>query len=118
MTASTASAASGYLAISRRTLDLEDYIDLARRHASWIFGPIFAGLVISIVVAFSMPNTYVSQAEMQITPAQISESIVPVTINQLLTDRIIQMENEILSRTTLSNIIQDPRLDLYKSDRA
>ena len=54
----------------------------------------------------------------EITPAQISESIVKTTVNQLLTDRIMQMENEILSRTSLSNIIQDPRLDLYKSDRA
>ena len=55
---------------------------------------------------------------MQITPAQISENIVKTTINQQLTDRIMQMENEILSRTSLSKIIQDPRLDLYKSDRA
>jgi polysaccharide biosynthesis transport protein len=114
----TASAASSYVAISRRTLDLEDYIDLARRHASWIMGPLLAGIVISTVVAFLLPNVYVSQAEMQITPAQISESIVPTTINQQLNERIMQMENEILSRTSLSNIIQDPRLDLYKSDRA
>ena len=77
-----------------------------------------AGIVVSIVVAFLLPNVYVSEAEMQITPAQISENIVKTTINQLLTDRIMQMENEILSRTSLSNIIQDPRLDLYKSDRA
>jgi succinoglycan biosynthesis transport protein ExoP len=110
-------ATTGYVAISRRTLDLEDYIDVARRHAAWIIGPVFAGLVIATVVAFLLPNTYVSQAEMQITPAQISQSIVATTINQQLTERIMQMENEILSRTSLSAIIQDPRLDLYKSDR-
>jgi uncharacterized protein involved in exopolysaccharide biosynthesis len=109
---------SGYVAISRRALDLEDYIDIARRHIGWIVGPMLAGIVISIVVAFLLPNVYVSEAEMQITPAQISESIVKTTVNQLLTDRIMQMENEILSRTSLSNIIQDPRLDLYKSERA
>jgi polysaccharide biosynthesis transport protein len=109
---------TNYVAISRRTLDLEDYIDVARRHVSWIVGPMLAGTVIAIVVAFALPNVYISQAEMQITPAQISESIVKTTVNQQLTDRIMQMENEILSRTSLSNIIQDPRLDLYKSDRA
>jgi polysaccharide chain length determinant protein (PEP-CTERM system associated) len=111
-------AASGYVAISRRTLDLEDYIDVARRHAGWIMGPTFFGVVVSIVVAFVLPNTYISQAEMQITPSQISQSIVQTTISQLLTDRIAQMENEILSRTSLSSIIQDPRLDLYKTERA
>lgn len=109
---------SNYVAVSRRALDLEDYIDVARRHASWIAGPLLAGIVISTIVAFIMPNVYVSQAEMQITPSQVSESIVKSTINQRLNERIIQMEQEILSRTSLSQIIQDPRLDLYKSDRA
>ncbi len=109
---------SGYVAISRRALDLEDYIDIARRHVGWIIGPMLAGLVIATVVAFAIPNVYISQAEMQITPAQISEDIVKTTINQQLTERIMQMEQEILSRTSLSNIIQDPQLDLYKKDRA
>ena len=117
MTASVSSTA-GYVAISRRTLDLEDYIDIARRNVGWIVGPTLAGIVISIVVAFVLPNVYVSQAEMQITPAQISESIVKTTTNTMLTERILQMQSEILSRTSLSNIIQDPRLDLYKADRA
>src|SRR5271165_6375058 len=111
-------AANGYVAISRRALDLEDYIDIARRHLGWILGPIFAGLVISIVIAFSLPNTYVSEAMLQITPAQISESLVPTTVNQQLTERIMQMENEITSHTGLSSIIQDPRLNLYPAERA
>src|SRR5579862_9011942 len=114
----TATANSGYVAISRRTLDLEDYIDVARRHAVWILGPVFAGIVISTVVAFLVQNTYVSKATLQITPKQVSESIVKTTINQELTERIGQMQQEILSRTSLSSIITDPRLDLYKEERA
>lgn len=114
----TATAHSGYVAISRRTLDLEDYIDVARRHMVWILGPVFAGLVISTVVAFLVQNTYVSQATLQITPKQVSESIVKTTINQELNERIGQMQQEILSRTSLSSIITDPRLDLYKEERA
>jgi polysaccharide biosynthesis transport protein len=97
---------------------MEDYIDVARRHIVWILGPMFAGIVVSIVVAFVQSNIYVSQAQMQITPAQISESIVKTTNNQLLTERILTMENEILSRTSLSNIIQAPNLNLYKAERA
>src|SRR5580692_8986615 len=114
----TASPASGYIAISRRTLDLEDYIDIARRHMGWIVGPVLAGIVISIVVAFVLPNIYVSQAEIEITPATISDAIVKTTVNQRLTERILQMEQEILSRTSLSGIITDPHLDLYKAERA
>src|SRR5580658_7894079 len=114
----TPSVSSGYVAISRRTLDLEDYIDVARRHMVWILGPVFAGLVISTVVAFLVQNTYVSTATLQITPKQVSDSIVKTTINQELTERIGQMQQNILSRTSLSAIITDPRLDLYKDDRA
>src|SRR5579863_4381874 len=114
----TASASSGYVAISRRTLDLEDYIDVARRHATWILGPAFAGLVISTVVAFLVPNTYVSQATLEITPKQISDAIVKTTISQELSERISEMQQQIMSRTSLSSIITDPRLDLYKSERA
>lgn len=105
-----------YLSISRRSLDLEDYLDLARRHAGWIAGPIFAGLVLSTVTAFFLPNVYESRASMQITPRQISETLVPSTINQQLTDRIYQMQGAIQSRTRLSTIIQ--KLDLYREERA
>ncbi len=109
---------TGYIAISRRPLDLEDYIDVARRHVAWIVGPLFMGLVVSIAVAFLLPNVYRSEAVIQITPAQISEDLVKNTGNQLLTDRIIQMEGAILSRTSLSNLIQSPDLNLYPQDRA
>lgn len=114
----TGTVSPGYVAISRRTLDLEDYIDVARRHAAWILGPLFAGLVVSTVVAFLVQNTYVSQATLEITPQQISDSIVKTTINQQLTERISEMQQEILSRTSLSSMITDPRLDLYKEERA
>ena len=106
-----------YLAIVRRTLDLEDYIDIARRHVGWIMGPMYFGIIVSIVTAFLLPNRYISTAEMQITPAQISEALVRSTTNSQLTERIMSMENEILSRTSLSAIIQDPRLNLYATDR-
>jgi uncharacterized protein involved in exopolysaccharide biosynthesis len=109
---------TSYIAISRRTLDLEDYIDIARRHAGWIAGPVLVGIVVSTVVAFALPNVYVSQAEIEITPATISESIVKTTVNQQLTERIMQMQQEILSRTSLSTIIQDPHLNLYKTELA
>jgi uncharacterized protein involved in exopolysaccharide biosynthesis len=107
-----------YLNIQRRVLDVEDYIDILRRHASWVLGPIFAGLVISCVIAFFMKNTYVSKAVLRITPSQISEQLVPSTVNQLMSDRVAQMETTILSRTSLSELIQRPTLKLYPREIA
>src|ERR1700678_3313653 len=109
---------SNYIAISRRSLDMEDYIDLARRHSGWIVGPTLAGLVIASCVALYLPNVFVSVATMRITPSQISVTIAASNINQQLTGRIEQMQQDILSRASLSAIITDPRLDLYKPDRA
>src|SRR5580704_13610532 len=102
-----------YIAVSRRPLDLEDYINVARRHSGWIAGPTFAGLVISVVVAFSLPNVYEAQAVMQITPSQIPESLVQSTVNQQLNERVQQMRTNITSRQSLATLINDPRLNLY-----
>jgi len=106
-------AAQPYIAVSRRPLDLEDYINVARRHSGWIIGPTFAGLVISVVIAFCLPNVYQAQAVMQITPSQISESVVQSTVTQQLNDRIQQMQSNITSRQSLATLINDPRLNLY-----
>jgi succinoglycan biosynthesis transport protein ExoP len=107
-----------YIAITRRALDLEDYINVARRHSGWILGPLYLGTVISIVVGCSLQNVYQAQATMQIRPSQISENLVQSTINQQLTEKIEQMKASVTSRQSLSTLIQDPHLNLYPEERA
>jgi uncharacterized protein involved in exopolysaccharide biosynthesis len=106
-----------YLDITRRVPDLEDYVDMARRHRAWVLGPLFAGLVIAVVVAFLWPDTYTSTAVMRITPPQVPERLVPTATNVQMADRLMQMEQDILSQASLSELIQRPALDLYKSER-
>jgi polysaccharide biosynthesis transport protein len=103
--------------VSRRPPDVEDYIDMMRRYRSWIVGPTFAGLVIATVVAFIWPDTYVSTAVMRITPQQVPDKLVPTMVTTQMADRLQQLQTEILSRTSLAEIIQKPSLDLYKRDR-
>jgi uncharacterized protein involved in exopolysaccharide biosynthesis len=91
---------------------------MLRRYRSWIIGPMFAGLVVSVVLAFLWPDTYISQAVMRITTQQIPDRLVPSVLNSQMAERIGQMETEIRSRTVLSEIIQKPSLDLYKKERA
>ena len=71
----------GYVSISRRPPDVEDYIDILRRHRAWLIGPTFVGLVIAVVVAFLWTDTYVSQAVMRITPPAVPENLVPSNFN-------------------------------------
>jgi len=108
-------AAQNYGSASRRQPDIEDYIDMLRRYRSWIIGPMFAGLVISVAVAFFWPDTYVSTAVMTITPQQVSQSLVHADVATQMGMRLQEMETEILSRSSLSDLIV--HLDLYKKER-
>jgi hypothetical protein len=67
------------------------------------------GLLCGALVAYLMPDTYVSTATLKLegvaSPLQASELLA-------------EWQNEVLSRTSLSSIITDPRLDLYRSQRA
>ena len=106
-----------YVSVSRRPPDIEDYIDMVRRYRSWIIGPMFAGLVLSVVGAFMWPDTYISQAVMRITPQQIPENLVPSVVSTQMAERLNQMQQEILSRGSLQEMITRPSLDLYKRER-
>jgi succinoglycan biosynthesis transport protein ExoP len=111
-------AAQNFVTVSRRPPDIEDYIDMLRRYRSWLIGPMFVGLVCAVIVAFLWPDTYVSTAVMRITPQQISANLVPSIVNMQMQQRLQQMQQEILSRSSLSELIQRPSLDLYRKERA
>ena len=100
----------------RRTLDVEDYIDIVRRHKGWIAGPLLLTLVASIVGVYLYPDTYVSQAVVKIVPQQVPTNMVQAAINQAMNDRINSMAQTILSRTTLTTIINT--FGLYPRERA
>jgi protein tyrosine kinase modulator len=102
------------LAATRRALDVEDYIDILRRHKAWILGPVFAALVISVVVAFLWPDTYVSVAVIRVVPPQVPETLVASNSNGDLAGRINSMAQVILNRATLLNLINTK--GLYKKE--
>ena len=105
-----------YLSVPRRALDVEDYVDILRRHWMWIVGPIFAGLVISVVVAFLWPDTYQSYAIMRITPSQVSDRIVPTNFNLRMQDRMNTMLQDVTSRSKLIDMIK--KFSLYPAEQA
>jgi len=107
----------GYVSATRRPPDIEDYIDILRRYRSWIIGPTFAGLVVALVIAFLWPDTYVSTALLRITPQQVPEKLVPSNVSTQMAERLLAMEQEILSRTSLRELIQRPSLNLYPVER-
>jgi len=101
--------------IPRRALDVEDYIDILRRHKGWVFGPFLLTLVASVVGVYLWPDRYESQAVIKIIPQQVPQNVVQSAITQDMTDRITSMATTILSRNVLTTIINN--YDLYPRER-
>jgi len=97
-------------------MDIEDYIDVMRRHRGWILGPAFVFLVAGVVVAFLWPDTYVSSAVIKVVPAQVPEAYVQSNLNQDMTNHIMSMAQSILSRSNLTSLINTQ--NLYPKERA
>ncbi len=105
----------GY-SVSRRALDVEDYIDVLRRHRGWIFGPFLLCLVGSVVGAYLWPETYESRSVVKIVPQQVPEAMVQAAVNQAMADRVNAMAQTIMSRTELTTIINT--FGLYPKERS
>ena len=83
---------------------------------SWLLGPSLAALTIAVVVAFFWPNTYVSVASIRVVPPAVPEKLVPTNVSVQMAERVAAMQQTILSRNTLTNIIQT--YDLYRRERS
>src|SRR5580704_13014387 len=101
--------------VSRRALDVEDYIDILRRHKGWIFGPFLFTLVVSVVGAYTWPDTYISKGIIKVEPQQVPESLVQPTMTRDMADRINTMAESIESRSKLTEIITT--YNLYLKER-
>src|SRR5260370_10263433 len=102
---------------TRRPFDVEDYIDILRRHKGWIFGPVFAALVASVVIAFLWPDTYVSTATIPVVPPQMPENFVPPNITIDIQGRVNSLVQLILNRAPLTNIINTHNISTKDPDR-
>ena len=101
--------------VSRRPLDVEDYIDILRRHKGWIFGPFLFTLVISVVGGYLWPDTYISKGIIKVEPQQVPESLVPSTMTHDMMDRVNSMLQSIESRASLTQLLVT--YNLYPKER-
>lgn len=103
------------VSIARRPLDVEDYLDIARRHRSWILAPAFAGLVIAVATAFLWPDTYLASGMIRVVPPKVPNRLIQTNISEAMVQRVSSIYQDIQSRGTLTNLIQTH--NLYPDDR-
>lgn len=70
-----------------------------------------AGLVIATAISFGIHDRYISTATLHVDPGPTGDAA-------LARKEILLSIRNVLSRTSLSNLIQSPSLELYKSERA
>jgi uncharacterized protein involved in exopolysaccharide biosynthesis len=75
-----------------------------------------AGALIAGGVSFALPERYVSSAVMRVMP-QVPAAADPAQYQMVGSERLSFLQQDVLSRTSLAEIIQRPELDLYPADR-
>jgi LPS O-antigen subunit length determinant protein (WzzB/FepE family) len=88
----------------------------------WNFGKItaicaLAGLVAAGALVYMLPEQYVSTAVLRLAPAASQNGASPWVVTPQVQQHLEQMQQQVLSRHSLSEIITRPALDLYKTDR-
>jgi len=103
------------ISVARRPMDVDDYVDIVKRHRSWLLGPTFAGLVIGVVTAFLWPDSYRAEGLIRVVPPQVPSRLVQTNISEEMSARIMTIYQNIVSRTSLLNLIQT--YNLYPQER-
>ncbi len=103
------------LSVPRRVLDVEDYIDILRRHRSWILGPVFVGIVIGVVSAYLWQDSYRAEGTIRVVPPQVSARLLQTNVSEEMASRISAIQLDIMGRSVLLNLIQTH--NLYPDER-
>lgn len=95
---------------ARRVLDFEDYIDILRRHRAWIIGPAFLGVVAGVVIAFLWPDTFEAYGQMRVVPPRVPQRLVASNMSEEMSQRVNAIYQQIVTSTSLSNLITNHNL--------
>jgi polysaccharide chain length determinant protein (PEP-CTERM system associated) len=94
----------------------QDYLSMLRRRWQVCAYLASAGLVIGIALAFLLPTRYESTTLVLVEQPAVSTTYVPAAVGDDWNQRLASMQQQILSRTRLSEVIQ--KLNLYPNDSA
>jgi polysaccharide chain length determinant protein (PEP-CTERM system associated) len=92
----------------------QDFLAMLRRRWPICVYMASVGLVIGIALAFLLPKRYESKTIVLVEQPSVSATYVPAAVSEDWNSRLASMQQQILSRTRLSDVIQ--KLNLYPND--
>jgi uncharacterized protein involved in exopolysaccharide biosynthesis len=96
---------------NRKGLDLQRYLDLARRRHMYFLVPLLVGWLAVWGAGWILPASYKSSTMILVERPTMPKNYVEPNVNEDLQDRLQSITQQILSRTRLLLIID--KLNLY-----
>ena len=92
-----------------------DYLSVFRRRLWWVVCPSLGIFLGTCAVALLLPNIYKSEATILIEGQQVTQDLIPSTVTMYADQRIQSINQELMSRSKLIDLIQ--KFDLYPENR-
>lgn len=91
---------------------LDEYWAMVVRRRWWILGPLFLGWLIAFASAWIIPPKYTSETVILVEPQKVPQQFVMPNVQVDLQERLQSIQQQVLSRSRLLNIITN--LHLYQ----
>jgi len=92
----------------------EDYLAMAWRRKWWIIIPFVFISIIGTAIVLRLPKIYRSSTLILVVPQRVPSNYVKATVTSDIQDRLHAISQQIMSRTTLLNIIE--QMGLYRKE--
>jgi len=98
--------------IENRELNIDDYLAMLRRRLKVILIPALLAPLVGFLISFAFPPKYTSQSLVLVEEQKVPEGYVKPVVTEDITQRIMTMQQQVLSRNRLQPMID--RLGLAK----
>jgi len=92
--------------ITNRELHLDDYVAIVQRHWGRLLIATLAGLVVGFLISFALPSRYTSRSVLLVEGQIVPSGYVKPLITDYVSDRMITLEQQVLSRDRLRPLVE------------
>ena len=91
--------------ITNRELAIEDYLAIARRRLTWVLIPALAAPLLGFLISFALTPKYTSRSLLQVEGQIVPGGYVKPIVTERVSDRMITLQQNVLSRTRLQPLV-------------
>ena len=102
--------------IENRELTVDDYLAMLRRRMKVILIPALLAPLVGFLISFAFPPKYTSRSLVSVEEQKVPEGYVKPVVTEDISQRITSMEQQVLSRSRLTSMID--RLGLAKKGKS